>query len=106
MNLRMIVGIAAVAMFVVEVVAGFVEVPLAGVLSVVFLLGAVWLWYRRDSIWPVAALGVLFLLEIIYLSDYDWNDATDRAMIVVTIAVSGVGLLAVIGWFIQRRRIT
>jgi hypothetical protein len=42
-----------------------------------------------DGIWPVVAWAVLFALELLYLSDYDRDDGTDRVMIIVTVAVSG-----------------
>ena len=70
-----------------------------------FLLCAFWL-SRRVSVWPVVALAVLFLFEIIYLLDYDWGVTGDRAMIVATLVASGVGLLGAAAWFVQRRMIT
>jgi hypothetical protein len=103
-NARTIVGGAAVAMALVEGVAAFVEAPLAAILAVLFVLGSIWLWRRRDSVWPVAALGVLFALELLYLADYNWNETMDKLMIIATVVVSGAGLIAAVVWFIQQRR--
>jgi hypothetical protein len=90
-------------MGVVEIVAAFSEALGALVLAAAFLLAALWLW-RRPGAWPVAVLGVLFLLEIVYLAEYDWGVTGERAMIIVTLAVAGIGFLAAIAWFVQRRR--
>ncbi len=101
---RYVVAAAAIAMGVAEIIAVFVEGAYAVVLALLLLLGAAWSWWRRDSAWPVIALSLLFLLELVYLSDYDWADTTDRAMIIVTVAVCVTGLLGAVIWFLTRRR--
>jgi hypothetical protein len=103
-NARNIVGGAAVGMGLIEVVAAFVEAPYAAVLAALLLLGAAWLWLRRDSIWPVALLGILFAFELLYLTDYNWDNGTDRLMIIATVVVSGVGLVASAASYLQRKR--
>lgn len=87
----------------VEIVAAFVEAPYALVLAAVFVVLALWFW-RRNSALAAALLAVWFLLELLYLGDYDWDDAVDRLMIVATVGVSGIGLLAALGWLLQLRR--
>lgn len=104
MDLRKIAIAAAATMGVVEIVATFVESPYAIVLAAVLLLGAAWAWLRPTSIWPLVAIAVLFLLEIVYLSDYDPGETVDLVMIIATVVVCGIGLLAAVGWLIQRRR--
>jgi hypothetical protein len=104
MDLRKLVIAAGVTMGIIEVVATFVEAPYAIVLAALLLLAAVWAWTRPTSIWSVVALAVLFLLEIVYLSDYDPSQTNDLIMMVATMLVCGVGLLATIVWFVQRRR--
>jgi hypothetical protein len=104
MDLRKIVIAAAATMGLIEVVATFVEAPYAIVLAALLLLGAAWAWLRPTSIWPVVAVAVLFLLEILYLSDYDPSQTGDLVMIIATVIVSGIGLLAAVVWLIQRRR--
>lgn len=103
MSLRALVLGAAAAMGAVEVVAVFVEAPYALMLAAIFFLLAVWFW-RRNSAWAAVLLAVWFLLELLYLGDYDWDDNGDRLMILLTVAVSGVGLLAAVGWLLQSRR--
>lgn len=101
LSARTLVLGAGAAMGAVEVIATFVEAPYAIVLAALLLAGTVWLWMRPASVWPVAVLGLLFALELLYLGDYDWN--SDAPMMVLTIVLSGIGLLGVIAWFWQRR---
>ncbi len=104
MDMRKLVIAAAATMGIIEVVATFVEAPYAIVLAALLLLGAAWAWMQPASVWPVVVLALLFLAEIIYLSDYDPNQTGDLVMMVATVVVSGVGLLAAVVWFVQRRR--
>ena len=101
LNARTLVLAAGTAMGAVEVIATFVEAPYAIVLAGLLIAGTVWFWMRPASVWPVAALGLLFALELLYLGDYDWN--SDAPMMVLTVVVSGIGLLGVIAWFWQWR---
>ncbi len=100
-NARTVVLAAGAAMATVELVATFVEAPYAIHLAGLLLAGTIWFWLRPASVWPVALLGLLFAFEVLYLGDYDWK--VDAPMMAVTIVVCGVGLLAVIAWFWQRR---
>jgi hypothetical protein len=101
MTARAVVLAAGAAMAAIEVIATFVEAPYAIVLAALLLAGTLWFWMRPASVWPVALLGLLFALELLYLGDYDWN--SDAPMMVLTIVVSGLGLVGVIAWFWQRR---
>ena len=100
---RNVVLAAAVLMAAIEIVAAFVETPFALVLAAGLLLVAAWFW-RRNSVWPAGLLALLFLLEILYLSDYEWSDTVDRLMIIVTITVSGIGFVAAAVWLVQAMR--
>ena len=100
---RNVVLAAAVLMAAIEIVAAFVETPYALVLAAILLLAATWFW-RRNSVWPAGLLALLFLLEVLYLSDYEWSDTVDRLMIIVTIAVAGLGLVAAAVWLVQAIR--
>jgi hypothetical protein len=93
---------AALAMGLVEIVAVFVESPYALILAALLFLGAGWLWLRPRSLWPILAVAVLFILELVYLSDYDWNDSSDRTLIILTVAICSLGLIAVVASLLGR----
>jgi hypothetical protein len=104
MNARTVVLAAGIALGVVELVAIFVE-SLYVIVGVVLLFGLlVWFWRRPASKLAVALLGLLFVAEIVYLGDYNWNSDSDRLMIIATGLVCGIGLIGVVAWFLQRRR--
>lgn len=91
MKARIVVLTAGIAMGVVELVAIFVEALYALVLAVLLFAGSLWFWRRPASMLAVAFLGLLFVAEIIYLGDYNWN--TDGPMIIATLTVCGIGLV-------------
>jgi hypothetical protein len=87
----------------IEVVGAFVETPYALVLAAILLLVAAWFWLR-STVWPAGLLALLFLLEILYLSEYEWSDTVDRLMIIVTLALAGIGFITAALWLVQAIR--
>ena len=96
---------AAVAMAAVEALSAFsIDVPAAAIaFALLFLLCAWWL-RRRPGVWPVAALAVLFLIEVVFVPTYDRATAFDWIVQMAAVVVGLVGLAACAAWVVLRPR--
>jgi hypothetical protein len=95
----------AIAMAILEFSNIFmIDVPAAAATFAVMFLGFAWWFAKRHTKPPLIALGVLFLIELLFLPMYERVTVTDWIMQGLVLVLSGAGLIGVIGTWVQSRR--
>jgi hypothetical protein len=95
----------AIAMAVLEFTNAFmIDFPAAAVAFGVMFAGFAWWYAKRATKPPLIALGVLFLIELAFLPVYPRETLTDWVMQGLTLVLSGLGLVGVIGTWVASRR--
>jgi hypothetical protein len=94
----------AIAMAILEFTNAFmIEFPAAAVAFGVMFAGFAWWFAKRGTKPPLIALGVLFLIELLFLPVYPRDTVTDWVMQGLTLVLSGLGLVGVIGTWVGSR---
>jgi len=63
-----------------------------------------WWFTRRGTAPPAVLLGVLFLIELVFLPGYERTTALDWIMQAATLVLSALGLVAAVGTVVTLRR--
>jgi len=100
---RRILGWAALASVVGELVSAFfIEFPPGAIVFAALFLGA-WWWLRRGGIGPVILIGVLSAIELLGLFFYAREDADDWIIQIAFLVLGAVGVIAAIAVLRERR---
>ena len=97
--------VTSLGMAVLEFVDAFqIEVPaMAVVFALAYLLG-VWGLFRSAGIWAGCMLGLLNLVELVFLPAYSRETTTDWVMQGLVVVLAGTGLVGAIAVVRSRRR--
>ena len=79
--------------------------PLAAAFAVMFA-GLTWWFARTGATLPIVILGILFLIEVVMVPGYERTTTVDWIMQGLAGVLSVLGLIAVIGVLLNKRKAT